>query len=297
MGGSAPSAPKTDYAKDITSFVKGLKKSMPDVLGMENRYRDNFTGLNLGDISNFLSGTNGQNGVVGMGGKYGKQAGKQINQLRKQELAQMTGQTGAVRGLLSSLSPESAQMVAYANQNAADAQRNAMGLTGQEARSAQQFAREAAGDRGRVMDNSAMAAEVLNRDSILGAKRQEAYGATQSAYNLSNSFYTAPGLQALSAMPNSYQAGQSYLGIGLNGIGSAKPQLVDIGAGLNLGAAGRQNQFAASSAAAQQQAQQQAAYMSGGASAGAAVGTAIFPGVGTAVGGLLGGAAGYYAGS
>jgi hypothetical protein len=261
----APDAPKTDYEGDIKSFVAGLKGSFPSVLNMEGKYRDKFAGLNLGDISSLLGGRSGEKGLTKLGGELSGKAGRQIANARASELRQMTSQAGATRGLLQSVSPESAAMVAQANKQAIAAQRAAQGLTGQEQRSAQQFAREGAADRGRVMDNSAMAAEILNRDNILGQKRQEASAATTNAYNLSNSFYSAPGLQALSAMPNSYQAGQSYLGMGLGGIGSARPQLVDVGAGLNLGAANRQNQFNADSTNAQIDAQNQNTKISAGA--------------------------------
>lgn len=159
------------------------------------------------------------------------------------------------RGLMQGLSPESAAAVQQASQAAATANANAQGLTPGETRSAQQFAREGAASRGRTFDNTGIAAEVLNRDNILGQKRAEAATATGNAFNLANSFYTAPGLQALSSTPQSFQAGQNYLNIGLGGVGSAKPQLVDIGAGLNLGAADRQNELQRQSANAQLKAQ------------------------------------------
>jgi hypothetical protein len=260
---------------------------------METKYRPKFQGLNLGDISSFLQG---QKGVVAQGDRLNRQAGRQLTDARGREIKQMTGQTGQMRGLLQSMSPESAQMVGYAQQNAVDAQTRAMGLSGEEARSAQQFAREGAADRGRTMDNSSMVSEILNRDSILGQKRQEAYGATQNAYNLGNSFYSAPGLQALSAVPNSYQAGQGYLGLGMNSIGSARPQLLSMDAGLNLASANAQNTNAANAANAQSAATRSAGYMTSGATLGATAGTAVMPGIGTAVGGILGGAAGYFAG-
>lgn len=298
-GGDTPQAPKANYKKDIQQFVAGLRSTMPDVLGMEGRYRNDFTGLNLGDIQDFTRGAKGETGIVDQASGLIGQAGKQLGKARANELRQMTNQASGVRNLLANVSPESAQMVKFAQEDAVAAQRAAMGLTGSERRSAQQFAREGAADRGRLMDNSALASEVLNRDTILSAKRQEAQAATQNAYNLANSFYSAPGLQALSSTPNSYQAGQSYLGLGLGAIGSAKPQLVDIGAGLNLGAANRQNQFAANAA----NAGKPNPYMTAGtgalsgAATGAAVGSVV-PGIGTAIGAIggaiIGGAGGYY---
>ena len=272
----APDAPKTDYEGDIKSFVKGIQGSLPAVLGAEGKYRKQFGDLNLTDISSFLKGQNGRKGLAGLGGTYSGVAGQQLASARGADLKSMTSQAGATRGLLQHLSPESAAMVAQANQQALTAQHAAQGLTGQENRTAQQFAREGAADRGRVMDNSAIASEVLNRDTILGQKRQEASTATTNAYNLSNSFYSAPGLQALSQVPQSYQAGQNYLNMGMGGVGMAKPQLIDIGAGLNLGAANKQNQFNADSTNAQIKAQQQNSMISAGATIASAAGYAAF---------------------
>lgn len=297
----APDAPETNYGKDISSFVDGMRTSLPGVLGTEGKFRGDFNKLNLEDVRGFLGG---KGGAAALGGKYSKTAGKQISGLRTTDLKNMTQQTGLTRGLLQRLSPESARAVKFAQQDAIDAQRASKGLTGQESRTAQQFAREGAADRGRVMDNSAIASEVLNRDTILGQKRQEAAMATQNAYNLSNSFYSAPGLQALSRTPEAYGAGQSYLGMGLGAIGSAKPQLIDVGAGLNLGSVNRQNQFAQAQAQAQAKAQQQGALVSagatvggaaGGAYAGATYGSAAGP-YGAIIGGVVGAAGGYFAG-
>lgn len=300
MGGSSgPKPTKIDF-NDVSKYVNALGKNMPDVLRMEGRYRPKYQGLNLGDMAAFLQGAGGERGVVGQTNQLVNQTGRMIGRARGNELRQMTKQTGLTRNLLESLSPESAAQVAYANKQAAALQRSAMGLTGSEARTAQQFAREGAADRGRVMDNSAIAAEVLNRDNILGMKRQEAMAATQNAYNLSNSFYSAPGLQALSSVPNSYQGAQGFAGMGLNAIGSGKPQLIDMSAGLNLANANAQNKTAAGNAAAQAQATRQTGYTTAGASAGAAAGAAygsVVPGWGTLIGAVVGGAAGYVAGS
>ena len=256
----APGAPKTDYEGDIKDFVAGITGSLGDVKRAEGKNRGDFTKLNLQDVATFLGGGRGTPGLAALGGKFAKIAGNQHGAAKRRDINQMTSQTGITRGLLKNLSPESAQMVTQANRQARTAQQAARGLTGQEARTAQQFAREGAADRGREMDNSAIASEVLNRDTILGAKRQEASAATTNAYNLSNSFFSAPGLQALSGPSTSYNAGQNYLNMGLGGIGQAKPQMIDPGAGLNLGAANNQNKMGQQQAQAQMDAQRQQMY-------------------------------------
>lgn len=255
-GSSAP-----NYRRDINQFVGGIKDSMPRVLGIENRYRDDFTGLNLEDVRNFMLGSGGERGVLDLNNLFTKRANNQLTRARGLDLRDMRGQAGLTRGIMDKLSPESAKMVDLAYQDAIQAQRNAKGLTGQEARSARQFALEGSQMQGREGDNSAIASMALNRDNILTQKRAEASAATQNAYGMANSFYTMPGLQALSQTPQSYTAGQQMMNLGLGAIGSAKPQMVDIGAGLNLGAANRQNLVGMAAANAQSSAAQNAALM------------------------------------
>jgi hypothetical protein len=99
----------------------------------------------------------------------------------------------------------------------------------------------------------------MGREDMLARKRMEAAQAAQNSYNLSQGFYTQPGLNLLSSAPISYQQGQNFLQTGLGAIGSGTPQLFDTSVGLNLGAAQRSNQLAAQSANAQAKAAQNAA--------------------------------------
>jgi hypothetical protein len=106
---------------------------------------------------------------------------------------------------------------------------------------AQQSAREAYASRGMLGSNSAVAAEILNRENVLNQKRAMAQQAGQGAYNLAQSFYTQPGYQMLSSAPTSYQTGLGLLSTALGSIGQGTPQLINPDMGFNLGAAQRQN--------------------------------------------------------
>lgn len=249
-----------NYAADIRNYVAGIRQSMPGVLNLEQRYRNDYTGLNLRDVQDFTMGTQGMPGLLELSNLFTRKTGNQLEQARGREIGGMVDQTGKARNLLQGLSPQSVEMIRLATQDARQLQQQAGGLTGQEARSAQQFAREGAASRGRLMDNSAISAEILNRDNILAQKRAEASAATERAYNMATEFYS-PGLGILSRTPQSYQAGQSMLTLGLGGIGSATPQMVDIGAGLNLGATSRQNAIGAAAANAQMNSANNAAMM------------------------------------
>ena len=238
-----PKAPKVDIAKDIGQYVEGMNKALPSIVGGEAQYRPQFQGLNLGDMNNFINGTGGQMGLIGQGGQAMGAAQGQLATARGAEFANMDGNTGAMRGLLGNLSPEGAAQVARSSHAADQAYQSSYGMTGQEARSSDQLARESFAARGRINDNGAVAAELLGRDDVLARKRQEAAALGQNSFGQSEAFYSQPGLQMLGGTPASMGMGQSYLGMGMGAIGQGTPQLYDTGVALNLGAMQRQNIF------------------------------------------------------
>jgi hypothetical protein len=277
MGGSskAPTPPQTNYGNDIMSFVGGLQRGMPTVFNLEQSYRPQWTGLNLQDVNSMLGGMNGQAGLYGMQQQATDASLGMLGSSRTAELGQMTGQAGLARGLVQVVSPEQAAQVAAATQEAQRATTSAAGLTPEERRTAEQGARQAFAARGMLNSNASVLGEAMGREQMLSAKRAEATAARGMAYDMAGSFYSSPGLQALSSVPLGYQAGQQQVQMGLGAIGAAKPQLIDIGAGLNLGAADRQNQFQASSAKyASDQARKAANIQTGAAVAGTAIAAA-----------------------
>lgn len=201
---------------------------------------------NLTQGKTFTFGTPDQKGYIDLLGKASNQMNDILTRSQRHDLRDDVGLAGITRRVQNHLSPEAQQMVQFAQSNAQQAQQAAGGLTGQEARSAQQFAREGAADRGRLNDNSAIASEVLNRDNILGQKRQEANALTNNAFNMASSFYQQPGLQMLNQTPQSYMAGQNALGQGMGMINQGNAQSFDMGVPLNMMAInqGNQNQMA-----------------------------------------------------
>jgi hypothetical protein len=278
MGSSpkTPPAPVANYERDIYGYVSGVGNSLPYVIGQEAAYRPQFQGLNLGDISSFLNGAGGQQGLYGLQGQATQQSGQLLGQARSAELAQMTGQTGAARQFIAGTSPEAAAQVANAQREAQRAYASAGSLNPQENRMSQQTAREAYGARGMLDSNSAVGAEVMNREAMLGMKRNEAATRGQQAYEMGQGFYGAPSMAILGGAPLSYQAGQDQVNMGLGAIGSGSPQLFNMDAALNLGASDRQNQFNSGVAKAQAKAaNQQTMYAAGGAIAAAAAAALI----------------------
>jgi hypothetical protein len=260
--GSKPDAvvaPKADYAADIDKFVSAYGKSLPQILQFEKQFRPEFQGLNLQDISSFLTGAGGQQGLFGLSREAAQEAGQQIGAARQAELGTMAGQAPLTRGLMEALSPEQAAAVRASAQEAERARAAALGVSPQERRSYEQQSREAFQSSGRLGGNLGLLSEAMGREDILARKRAEAAMAGQNAYNLAQGFYTQPGLGLLSQQPLSYQTGQQMLGLGMGGIKQGTPGLIQADTGLNLGAAQRQNQLQAQAA----NAESQAAYSSG----------------------------------
>lgn len=270
MGGAGAKAPKLDIAGDIQRYVSGYQQSLPSVLSAERQYRPEFLGLNLGDVSSFLQGTPSQQGLYALGRTAQQESGQSIAAARAAELASMTGQAPAFRQFAQALSPEAQAQVDAANFEAQRATQAARQLTPEEQRMTDQATREAYGARGMLDSRGSVAGEVLGRASLMAQKRQEANQARTGAFNMAQNFYTAPGLQALGNAPLSYQAGQNQLGLGLNAIGSALPQMINPDTGVNIGMQQRAIQQQASAANAAAKASQQSGLMGMFGSIGAA---------------------------
>ena len=235
MGDSAGAAPPTsDPGKDLLKYLKGLSTALPQLSQLEGQYRPQFGELNLGDVSTSLFGTSGQAGLLGMGGQAATASQQQIEAARRAELSGATGRTGDVLSFLGGIDPASQRIAGQAATMADQRFSSAQGLNPQENRMAQQTAREAFGARGRLSDNSSVAAEVLGREEVLAAKRAEAMQTGQQASQLNQQF-TSPAMGILLGTPASTALGQDYLNAGRQAIGAATPQLIDTGAGINLG--------------------------------------------------------------
>jgi len=145
------------------------------------------------------------------------------------------------------------------------AYQQAQGVSPQQARESDQQSRAAFASRGRIGDNASVASEILGRQDVMNANRQNASQLAGQALQASSSFYN-PGLSLLGGTPASTALGQDYLQSGIASIGKSTPQLVSTGAATNIGAqnASNINQWQQANAASKNAATN--AYVSGGAS-------------------------------
>ena len=171
------------------------------------------------------------------------QAGRNIAEIRALELGTMREQAPLTRGLMEGLSPEQAAVVQASAQEAERARVSAQGVTPEEQRTYQQTAREAAQASGRVGGSSSIAAEIMGRENVMAQKRAEAARAGQLAYSQAGEFYTTPGLNLLSNIPNAYKVGTIGAASAISG-GPAASGNFDFNMPLNFAnqIAGAQNQ-------------------------------------------------------
>ena len=234
--GSQPKMPKPvtpDYTSQTNKLLGTFTSTTPAVQAFEKGAREGYMGLNLGDITNFLQGINGQGGYVSQLGQLTGQAQDQLQAARGAEYAGMTGQAGAVRGLLGAMSPESEQLMRNQASMANRAYQEAQGLSPEATRNAQQAAREAYASRGQLGGNASVAAEVLNRENAVQARRANAAQLGQQAYQTSQNYYS-PVQGLLAGTPASMGLAQNYMTTGTNQIGKATPQLFDYSTGFGM---------------------------------------------------------------
>ena len=249
QSGDAPPPVQNDPGKALLKYLKGLNQGLPQLAAMEGEYRPQFGALNIADQQQYLSG------LLGLGSQAGTAAGQQLQAARQQDLGYMQANTGTALGILGGIDPSGRQQAAQATQLANDAFTRAQGpLSFQDARRADQTARESFASRGRLNDNAGVAAEILQREDVKTARRGEAVALGQNAFSLNQQF-SSPALGLLMGTPQSTALGQDYIAQSAGIIGQNQPQFINPDAGINMGAqnAANLNSYNMAQASAQQQ--------------------------------------------
>jgi hypothetical protein len=181
-GGDAPAPIVSDPGKALLKYLKGLEKGLPQLADMEGQYRPQFGQLNIADQQQYL------NALLGMGGQAAGSSQQQIDAARSGEFGSMAGNTGTVMGILGGIDPQGQRLAQQAGQMGISQMNAAQGLDMQERRMADQTARESFGARGRLNDNSSVAAEILGRTEVLDEKKRRAMGMAQNAMGMTQGF-------------------------------------------------------------------------------------------------------------
>ena len=203
------------------------------ILEVEKTLRPQYAALNLADLQTY------QTGVLGLQ----EQATRQAAALERETLAaQRAADIGAVEqyggratAALRAADPYAAKIAELQQKQAEQAYAASQGVTPEQMRMAQQQARAAGLARGRIGDQSSVAAEILGREDVLARKRAEAAQMGQLAFGFNRAISADPFQAILGRQSGAlgYAAQQQAFGqqLGAQPIG---PRAVDYNAGVNL---------------------------------------------------------------
>lgn len=203
------------------------------MLEVERQLRPQYAALNLADLQTY------QTGLLGLQEATTRQAAA----LERETLAaQRAADIGAVEqyggratAALRAADPYSARMAELSQQAAERAYAQSERVTPEQMRGAQQAARAAGLARGRVGDQSSVAAEILGREDVLARRRAEAAQYGQLAFGMNRAISADPFQAILGRQSGALGYGAQQMGmaqqLGAQPIG---PRAVDYNAGVNL---------------------------------------------------------------
>jgi len=207
-----------------------LQKRMLDV---ERQLRPAYAELNLADLRTYMGG------VLGLQEQAARQSGRLEREIlgaqREADIAAVEAMGGRATAALRAADPYAARMAELSQQAAERAYAQSERVTPEQMRSAQQTARMAGLARGRIGDESSVAAEILGREDIMARRRAEAAQAGQLAFGMNRAISADPFQAILGRQSGAlgYGAQQQAFTQQLGGQ-SIGPRAVDYGAGVNL---------------------------------------------------------------
>lgn len=293
MGGGKGKSPKQpdpiDPGKSMGEYLFGKgfvnyegvtdPRLQEKLLAAEATYRPQYTALELKDIETMARGLGDTPGLFDLLEEQAQRAGE----LQRKELElQRESDVGALQEFAPQVVEAYRAADPYSTELADAAQAQAMRLFGEaegelspeRRRLAEQAARAGSLARGREMDESAVAAEVLGREQFKAGLRQEARQAGLGAFQQQRQIAGDVGMTILGRPSQSIGLGGQMLGQAQAGAaGPMGPQLFDPNVGINM---------------ALQQRGQDIQFQGAQAQASAARGAGIMGGLGAIGGGLLG---------
>jgi hypothetical protein len=200
--------------------------------GLDEQYRPKYAALNLADIAQY------QQGGIDLLGQGTRQLGefeREALALQRASDVAAIGQYGSgVTEAMRQADPYAAAIADRQNKMSMMLYDQSQGLTPEQRRLAEQQARAGGMARGRIGDQSSIAAEILGREGSLAAKRQEAMGAGQLAQSYNNQF-SSPLMSILGRPSSAMQYAQGQQGLAYQQAqGPVGPRFSDPNAGVNL---------------------------------------------------------------
>lgn len=249
MGGKGKAPPPIDPGKSQLEYIKAITEPglQEQIISAEERGRPRYAALELADIQTFAEGlrdpVTGEVTTPGVFDLLEQQSQRAFELQQAQLQAQRAADVGALQEFAPQVveayrtaDPRSAELADLAQQQAVRLFGEAEGpLSPERRRLAEQAARQASLARGRIGDESAIAAELLGREQFKAGLRQEARQAGAGAFGQQRALAGDVGMTLLGRPSQAIQLGGQTLGqatgLAAQPIG---PQLFDPNVGINL---------------------------------------------------------------
>ena len=244
------------------------------IIEAERTFRPQYTALELAEQEAALFGRGGQDGLIELQRRASERFAPIEEAAKEREIERLEKFGGQVTDAFRAADPQATRLADLAAQQAETLFAEGEGqLSPERRRMATQAARAGSLSRGRIGDQSSVAAELLGREQIRSGLRQEARQAGIGAFRQARQVGADPS-QFLFGRPSQFtQMGSGLYGQAFNLAGQqAGPQLFDPNVGINMAMQRQSDQFGLLGA----QAQADAARSAGGLGAfGSIVGGAL----------------------
>jgi hypothetical protein len=237
----------------------------------ERTFRPQYTALELGEQEAALFGRDGQAGLIELQRRAAEEAAPIEDEAKEREILRLQRLGSQVTDAFRAADPQATRLADLAAQQAETLFAEGEGqLSPERRRMAEQAARAGSLSRGRIGDQSSVAAELLGREQIRSGLRQEARQAGLGAFQQARQVGADPS-QFLFGRPSQFtQMGSGLYGQAYDLAGQQSgPQLFDPNVGINMAMQRQSNQFGLLGAQAQADATRSAGIAQG---IGAAIG-------------------------
>ena len=257
MGGKGKAPPPVDPGKAMGEYLfgKGFQsyggvtdpRLQEKLIAAEERFRPRYAALELQDISTYAEGLKDPEtgevitpGVLDLLEEQSRRAGvlqrEQLQEQREADVAALQEFAPQVVEAYREADPRSAALADLAQQQAERLYAEAEGpLSPERRRMAEQAARAGSLARGRIGDESSIAAEILGREQFKSGLRAEARQAGAGAFGQQRQMAGDIGMTILGRPSQAIQLGGQLLGQAQGlAAGPTGPQLFDPNVGINM---------------------------------------------------------------
>jgi hypothetical protein len=235
------------------------------LIAAERTFRPQYTALELAEQEAALFGRDGQAGLIELQRRASEDFAPIEEAAKRREVELLGTLGGDVTQALRDADPEATRLADLAAQQAETLFAEGEGqLSPERRRMAEQAARASSLSRGRIGDQSSVAAELLGREQVRSGLRAEARQAGSSAFGQARQLGGDPSQFLFGRPAQSTQMGSGLYGQAFNLAGQQSgPQLFDPNVGINMAMQRQANQFGLLGAQAQADAARSSGLMQG----------------------------------